>query len=113
MSTSPGSSSTRRISTGRVGAESLTGRDLPLDRRVVRRGRRWHALHRLALDRERERHARAAERRRAQTDRTTVELDDLLRERQADAGALVLVAPVQSLEDHEHLVSVFIGDPDA
>ena len=46
-------------------------------------------------------------------DPAAVELDDLLRERQADAGAGVVLAAVQPLEDDEHLVGVLGLDADA
>src|SRR5690349_20065651 len=52
-------------------------------------------------------HARATQRRRAQTNGATVELDNLLREREAYAGALVVLASVEALKDHENLLGVF------
>src|SRR5689334_5722798 len=60
----------------------------------------------------RERQAGAAVLSLAHLDGAAVELDDLLGERQADPGAFVLVATVESLEDDEHLVGVLRRDSD-
>src|ERR1700712_2812152 len=58
-------------------------------------------------------YASATERRRPELDGAVVELDDLLAQRHPDAGALILVPPVQSLEDDEHLLRVLRRDTDA
>src|SRR5688572_2232723 len=93
MSTSPASSSTSRIVIGDW-LFSDTGWLLGVDRESqVNRGAPVHVG--------------------IYPDPSAVELDDLPAERQADAGPLVDVAPMESLEDHEHALGELGLDADA
>ena len=90
--TSPGLSSTSRISIGVVTAAIIALLSLSGEREVEGR-----ALAGLGLD----------------PDAPAVALDDLLADRQADAGARVLVPAVQALEDDEDALEVLRVDADA
>src|SRR5262245_65756914 len=63
--------------------------------------------------RQRDDKARALTRRAARGDAATVSLDDLLADRQADAGALEAIVAMQALKWHENPVEIFFVEPDA
>src|SRR6187200_2498213 len=101
--TSPGSSSTSRTSI------TWTFSGVLMDRSLLVLGR-WGAALGGGQD---EVEARAAPGLgRGEPDAAAVELDDLAAHGQADAGAIVGIARVQALEDHEDPVGVLVVDPD-
>src|SRR5512133_1719245 len=95
MRTSPSSSSTRRTSIGRTASASIRG--------VFLGGRRGM----------RDLEGRPGRRGGFEPDAAAVELDDLLGQRQADAGACILGLAVQAIEDGEDLLRVVGSDADA
>src|SRR5579884_527116 len=114
--TSPGLSSTSRISTGRGSACALMGRKAP----NLTSPKRERGPASLALRAGRRLTTRQGEIKRATLarlglgpDAAAVALDDLAADGQADAGAGVLLLRVQPLEDDEDALQVLRVDADA
>src|SRR6476646_1253920 len=118
MTTSPGSSSTSRISIFRsascccviAGPAPCGSGGCCGGRVIVAEGH--HAFLLAHRKRPAEHRARGHPWCGVEPEPAAMVLDDLLAHRQADAGATVGVPPVQALEDHEDLVLVLLLDAD-